>query len=485
MWGFGFLQWGKKRTKQRKNHDSRYIRVFYHRTPHLTRVRRLLGITLLVELTLLLDRGVLVLLVLGHKIVHVGLGLGEFHLVHTLTGVPVKEGLAAEHGRELLRDALEHLLDARVVSDERHGHLQALRGDVADRRLDVVRDPLHEVRRVLVLHVEHLLVDLLRRHAAAEQRGRRQVAAVARVGGLHHVLRVEHLLRQLRHRQCAVLLRAAARQRGEAHHEEVQTRERDKVDRQLAQVRVQLAREAQAARHARHHRRHQVVQVAERGRRQLQRAEADVIQRLVVNAHRLVGVLHKLVDRQRRVVRLHNRVRHLRRRNDRERHHDAVGVLLAQLRDQQRAHAGARAATERVRDLEALQAVAALRLLAAHVKHGIDQLGSLRVVALGPVVSGSGLTEHEVVGAEDLAVRTSTHRVHRTGLQVHQNRTGHVAPTSRLVEVHVDALQLQVGVALVRARGVDAVLVGDHLPELRADLVAALAALNRNDLTHS
>ena len=38
-----------------------------------------------VELALLVDGGFLVLLVLGDQIVHVGLGLGEFHLVHTLT----------------------------------------------------------------------------------------------------------------------------------------------------------------------------------------------------------------------------------------------------------------------------------------------------------------------------------------------------------------------------------------------------------------
>jgi hypothetical protein len=53
-------------------------------------------------LALLLGGGVLVLLVLGHEVVHVGLGLGELHLVHALTGVPVEEGLAAEHGGELL-----------------------------------------------------------------------------------------------------------------------------------------------------------------------------------------------------------------------------------------------------------------------------------------------------------------------------------------------------------------------------------------------
>merc|ERR1719424_2688101 len=66
-------------------------------------VRRLVLLAaLLLELALLLGGRVLVLLVLGDEVVHVGLGLGELHLVHALAGVPVEEGLAAEHGGELL-----------------------------------------------------------------------------------------------------------------------------------------------------------------------------------------------------------------------------------------------------------------------------------------------------------------------------------------------------------------------------------------------
>merc|ERR1719158_2160015 len=52
------------------------------------------------------------------------------------------------------------------VTDEDGGHLETLGGDVANGGLDVVGDPLDEVRGVLVLHVEHLLVNLLGRHAA-------------------------------------------------------------------------------------------------------------------------------------------------------------------------------------------------------------------------------------------------------------------------------------------------------------------------------
>ena len=74
-----------------------------------------------------------------------------------------------------LEVTLEHFLDRRRVADEAHGHLQSLRGDVTDPALHVVRDPLDEVRGVLVLHVEHLLVNLLGRHAATEETRRREV----------------------------------------------------------------------------------------------------------------------------------------------------------------------------------------------------------------------------------------------------------------------------------------------------------------------
>ena len=47
-----------------------------------------------------------------------------------LWGAPVKEGLAPEHGSELLADALEHLLDGGGVAQEGRRHLEALGRDV-------------------------------------------------------------------------------------------------------------------------------------------------------------------------------------------------------------------------------------------------------------------------------------------------------------------------------------------------------------------
>merc|ERR1719235_961715 len=164
---------------------------------------------LLIKLTLLLCRCILVLLVLRDKIVHVRLCFCEFHLIHALARVPMQECLAAEHGSEVFSHTLEHLLDCCGVAQERDCHLQSFWWDVANANLDVVRDPLNKVRRVLVLHVEHLL-------------------------------------RELWHCECAVLLGAAGRQRRKANHEEVEAWEWDQVHRKLPEISVELAWEAEA-----------------------------------------------------------------------------------------------------------------------------------------------------------------------------------------------------------------------------------------------
>ncbi len=131
-----------------------------------------------------------------------------------------------------------------------------------------------------------------------------------------------------------------------------------------------------------------------------------------------------------------------------------------------------------------LQAVAALRLLPHDIQDRVDELGTFGVVTFGPVVSSSGLSEHEVIGSEDLPIWTRAHTVHSAGLQVHEHRTGHISPTTGLVVIHIDALQLQIGDSLISSSGVDSVLLTYHLPELGTDLVAALSSLDVKNLTH-
>jgi hypothetical protein len=76
------------------------------------------------------------------------------------------------------------------------------------------------------------------------------------------------------------------------------------------------------------------------GSDELKSPKADVIESLVVKYHTLVRILHQLMHRERRIVRLNDCVRHFRGRKNRKSKHHPVRVLLSDLRDQQCPHAG-------------------------------------------------------------------------------------------------------------------------------------------------
>ena len=236
-------------------------------------------------------------------------------------------------------------------------------------------------------------------------------------------------------------------------------RERNHVHRQLPQVRVQLAREAERGCDPTHGERHEMIKISIGWVDEFEGPEANVVESFVVDAVGFVCVLDELVHGEGGVVRFHHSVRHLRRRYDGIRVHDAVGIFFSDLGYEESSHARAGAAPQTVGQLEALQTVRGLRLLPDNIQDTVHQLGPLGVVALGPVVASSALSEDEVVRPKERAVRAGADAVHGAGLEIHQHRSWHVLAAAGLVIIDVDPLELQVGLALVGAGGVNPVLI--------------------------
>jgi len=239
---------------------------------------------------------ILVLLVLANEIVHIALCLSELHLVHPLTGVPMQEGLAPEHSCELIPYALEQLLDRRRVANEGRAHFEAARWDGAESCLDIVGDPLDEVGVVPVLDIAHLVLDFFHRDFPPEDSAASEVAAIAEVGGCHHIAWVEHLLSKFWDSDSTEGVGATASQRSKADHEEMETWEGDQIDGKFAEVRVELPRETEASCNTRHNSGNKVVQVPVGGVRQSQGSHTNIIESFIVNTEGLVRVLNQLMD---------------------------------------------------------------------------------------------------------------------------------------------------------------------------------------------
>lgn len=83
------------------------------------------------------------------------------------------------------------------------------------------------------------------------------------------------------------------------------------------------------------------------------------------------------------------------------------------------------------------------------------------------MLTRSRLSVDKVIGPEELTHGRLTHRVHGARLQINEHGARHILAAACLVVVDIDALVLQIRLAMIVAIGIDAVLVRDDLPELR------------------
>ena len=142
----------------------------------------------------------------------------------------------------------------------------------------------------------------------------------------------------------------------------------DKVNSELSEIGVKLSWESEAASDTGDSSRDEMVKITVGWGGELKGSEADIVKGFVINAHNLIGVLNKLMDGKGGVIWLNDGIRDLGGGHNGESAHNTVGVFLTDLGDQKSSHAGTSSTTERVSDLETLEAIATFSFLADDIE---------------------------------------------------------------------------------------------------------------------
>ena len=80
-------------------------------------------------------------------------------------------------------------------------------------------------------------------------------------------------------------------------------------------------------------------------------------------------------------------------------------------------------------------------------------------MSFSPVVTGTSLSENKVIRSEELSEGTSSHGVHCSRFEIHQDGSGYVTSTGSFIEVYIDSFELEIGVSVVGSCGVNTVLI--------------------------
>jgi hypothetical protein len=217
---------------------------------------------------------------------------------------------------------------------------------------------------------------------------------------------------------------------------------------------------------------------------ELEGSEADIVKGFVINAHNLIGVFDKLMDREGSVVWFNNGIGDLWGWHDGESDHHSIWVFLSDLGDKESSHSGSSSSSKGVSNLETLKAIATFSFFSDDIEDGVDEFSTFGVMTFGPVVTGTGLSEDEVVWSEELSEWSSSNGVHGTWFEIHEDGSWNVSSSSGLVVVDVDSLELEIRVTVIGTGWVNTVLVGDDFPEFGTNLVTALTTLNMNNFSH-
>merc|ERR1712039_1154770 len=190
------------------------------------------------------DNGILFILILSDQITNILIRFLEFHLVHTLTLIPMQESLSLVHFGKLCANALEDTLNGRGVGNKGARNLRSLWRYGNHRRLDIVWNPRHKIIRHLLLNFGHLIINLLCGNLSSVCARSSQIFAILTLHIRQKVSARPHLIRQFLNRQLDFCSLARCKQWSLSQQKEMQSREWDQVDTHFTQITIQFTAES-------------------------------------------------------------------------------------------------------------------------------------------------------------------------------------------------------------------------------------------------
>ncbi len=116
------------------------------------------------------------------------------------------------------------------------------------------------------------------------------------VRSTHHVFSIEHLLGKFWYSKSSVNLGSSGGKWSETNHEEMKSRERNKVDSEFSEIGVKLTWESNGASDTRHGNRDKMVKITIGWGGKFKSSETDIIKGFIINNLDFISIFYELMN---------------------------------------------------------------------------------------------------------------------------------------------------------------------------------------------
>ena len=357
------------------------------------------------------------------------------------------------------------------------------RGLIVDANLEASGAPVHKLDASLGLDGCNGSIDILGDNISTVEEAAGHVLPMPGITLNHLVGRLKAGIGDLSHGNLLMVSLLRGDDRCIGDQREVDPGIGNQVGLELCQIHIEGSIKAKGGSDGGHNLANETVEVSIRGPLNVKVPAADIIDGLIVNHEGTVRVLQGGVGGQDGIVGLNHSSGNLGSRVDGELQLRLLAIVNREPLHEQRGEARSSATSKRVEEKEALQASALVSQLPNSVQNKVNHLLANGVVAPGIVVGSILLAVDELLRMEELAVGSTPGLIYDSGLQINEDSSRYMLPSTSLREEGGEGV---IPKSLVRrhvAIRLDAMLQAVELPAGIANLATGLANVDGDALT--